>query len=69
MTTGIGFAGKITKAFIRSKLTPLLVIAALLLGVFAVIVTPRKRSRRLSFPWLMYMSAIPERPPKKWKNV
>ena len=37
MTTGIGFAGKITKAFIRSKLTPLLVIAALLLGVFGLL--------------------------------
>ena len=50
MTTGIGFAGKITKAFIRSKLTPLLVIAALLLGVFAVIVTPREEEPQIVVP-------------------
>ena len=50
MTTGIGFAGKITKAFIRSKLTPLLVIAALLLGVFAVIVTPEEEEPQIVVP-------------------
>ncbi|MFA5321580.1 MAG: efflux RND transporter permease subunit [Smithella sp.] len=55
--TGLGFAGKITKAFIKSKLTPLLVIASLLLGIFAVIVTPREEEPQIVIPMVdVYVS-------------
>ena len=37
----LGFAGKIARAFIDSKLTPLLVGAALLLGLYAVMANLR----------------------------
>jgi hypothetical protein len=37
----LGVSGRIAKAFLESKLTPLLVVASLLLGAFAVLVTPR----------------------------
>jgi multidrug efflux pump subunit AcrB len=47
---GIGISGRIAKAFITSKLTPLLVIAALLLGIFAVIVTPREEEPQILVP-------------------
>ena len=40
--TNLGFAGRIARAFIDSKLTPLIVVAALLLGLFAVVMTPRE---------------------------
>jgi len=50
--TGIGISGKIAKAFIRSKLTPLLVIAALFLGVFAVLVTPREEEPQIVVPMI-----------------
>jgi hypothetical protein len=35
MSDRIGVSGKIAHAFIQSKLTPLIVIASLLLGLFA----------------------------------
>ena len=37
-----GFAGRLAGVFIASRLTPLAVIASLLLGVFAVIMLPRE---------------------------
>jgi multidrug efflux pump subunit AcrB len=48
--TGIGISGKIAGAFIKSKLTPLLIIAALLLGSFAVMVTPREEEPQIVVP-------------------
>ena len=37
----LGVSGRIAKAFLESKLTPLLVVASLLLGAFAFLITPR----------------------------
>ena len=55
--TGIGISGKIAKAFIKSKLTPLLIIAALFLGIFAVIVTPREEEPQIVIPMVdVYVS-------------
>jgi len=45
-----GISGRIARAFILSKLTPLLVIAALLLGLFAVLVTPREEEPQILVP-------------------
>jgi multidrug efflux pump subunit AcrB len=45
-----GIAGRIAKAFLVSKLTPLIVITSLLLGVFAVIVTPREEEPQIIVP-------------------
>jgi len=49
---GIGISGSIAKAFIRSKLTPILVIAALLSGVFALIMTPREEEPQIVVPMI-----------------
>ena len=46
----LGFAGKVARAFINSKLTPLIVGAALMLGLFAVIMTPREEEPQISVP-------------------
>ena len=55
--TGIGISGKIARAFIKSKLTPLLIIAALLLGTFAVMVTPREEEPQIVVPMVdVYVS-------------
>lgn len=48
----LGTAGKIAKTFLRSKLTPLIVITALCLGVFAVINTPREEEPQIVVPML-----------------
>lgn len=45
-----GISGRIAGAFLTSKLTPLIVISALLLGVFAIIVTPREEEPQIVVP-------------------
>lgn len=53
----IGLSGKIARAFIQSKLTPLIVIASILLGTFAVIVTPREEEPQIIVPMIdVYVS-------------
>ncbi|UOF91502.1 efflux RND transporter permease subunit [Fodinisporobacter ferrooxydans] len=46
----VGIAGKIARMFINSKLTPLLVVAMLLMGMFAVMTTPREEEPQISVP-------------------
>ncbi len=45
-----GLAGRLAAAFINSKLTPLLIIASLILGLFAVIRTPREEEPQIIVP-------------------
>jgi len=52
MSDRIGIAGKIAHAFIQSKLTPLIVIASLLLGLFALVVTPREEEPQIVVPMI-----------------
>lgn len=52
MNRKLGLSGRIAKAFIDSKLTPLLVIAVLLLGFFAVVNTPREEEPQISVPMI-----------------
>ena len=57
--TGVGISGRIARAFINSKLTPLVVIASILLGVFAVIVTPREEEPQIVVPMIDVMVSYP----------
>ncbi len=54
-----GISGRIARAFIKSKLTPLIVLAALLLGIFAVAVTPREEEPQILVPMIDVMVAYP----------
>lgn len=64
----IGLSGKIAKAFIDSKLTPLLVIAVILLGVFAVLNTPREEEPQISVPMVDIYIAYPGHTAKDIEN-
>jgi multidrug efflux pump subunit AcrB len=55
----LGGAGRIAKAFLASKLTPLLVVFSLLLGVFAVLVTPREEEPQIKVPMVDVFVAFP----------
>jgi multidrug efflux pump subunit AcrB len=55
----LGAAGKIAQAFIGSKLTPLLVIFSLALGVFAVLVTPREEEPQIKVPMIDVLVPFP----------
>lgn len=61
----IGIAGRIAKTFIQSKLTPLIVIASLILGVFAVVVTPREEEPQIVVPMIDVFVSYPGASPKE----
>jgi multidrug efflux pump subunit AcrB len=46
-TPALGLAGRIAQRFLTASITPLLAIVALLLGVFAVMVTPREEEPQI----------------------
>jgi multidrug efflux pump subunit AcrB len=47
----LGAAGRLARAFIDSKLTQLVVLASLLLGLFAVLATPREEEPQIVVPF------------------
>lgn len=48
----MGIAGRIANSFIKSKLTPLIVISSLIIGLFAVVVTPREEEPQIIVPMI-----------------
>ncbi|HXV76776.1 MAG TPA: efflux RND transporter permease subunit, partial [Candidatus Polarisedimenticolaceae bacterium] len=57
--TGIGISGRIAGAFIGNKLTPLLAIAALVLGLMATLATPREEEPQIVVPMIDVMIGWP----------
>lgn len=59
--TSYGLSGRIAALFIHSKLTPLIMLGVLLLGLFAVVVTPREEEPQIVVPmadvWLPFPGA------------
>jgi multidrug efflux pump subunit AcrB len=54
-----GIAGRIARAFIDSKLTPLIIITSVLLGVFAVWMLPREEEPQIKVPMVDVMVSMP----------
>ena len=52
MTHSTGIAGRLADAFIHSKLTPLFIVASMLLGVYAVIALPREEEPQIIVPMI-----------------
>jgi multidrug efflux pump subunit AcrB len=48
LTSSFGFAGQLAAKFQNNALTPLLAIMALLMGLFAVMVTPREEEPQIN---------------------
>lgn len=55
----IGLSGLVAKAFIKSKLTPIIIIVSLLLGVFALGITPREEEPQIKVPMIDVMVSYP----------
>ncbi len=55
----LGLAGRIAHAFIDSPLTPLVIIAALLLGLFSIWQTPREEEPQIVVPMLDVFVSMP----------
>ncbi|MFB3905821.1 MAG: efflux RND transporter permease subunit [Acidobacteriota bacterium] len=55
----IGIAGSVAKAFIVSKLTPLIIVASILLGVGAVVLLPREEEPQIIVPMIDVFVQMP----------
>src|SRR5450759_35994 len=55
----LGLAGRVARTFINSKLTPLIIIASILLGAFAVVMLPREEEPQIKVPMVDVMVAMP----------
>ena len=60
-----GFAGRLAKGFIDSKLTPLAILASLLLGVLAVALLPREEEPQIKVPMIDVLVSMPGATPQE----
>jgi multidrug efflux pump subunit AcrB len=59
MGVRLGPAGKLAQAFIKSKLTPLVIVASILLGVGAVLMLPREEEPQIVVPMIDIFVQMP----------
>src|SRR5215470_12021485 len=59
MREGPGLAGRLAKAFIGSRLTPLIIVAAILLGAGAVVLLPREEEPQIVVPMIDVFVQMP----------
>ncbi len=60
-----GFAGSLARVFIDSKLTPLGIVASLLLGFLAIVLLPREEEPQIKVPMIDVMVSMPGATPKE----
>ncbi|MBL1277214.1 MAG: efflux RND transporter permease subunit [Ectothiorhodospiraceae bacterium] len=59
MSKKLGLSGRIAKTFLLSEITPLLALVGILLGVFAVMVTPREEEPQINVTFANVFIAFP----------
>ena len=59
MSDSFGISGKTAKAFLTSEITPLLALVGFLLGVFAVLITPREEEPQINVTFANVFIAFP----------
>ena len=57
--SSLGLAGRIARAFIDSKLTPLIVVTSVLLGLAAIVLLPREEEPQIKVPMIDVLVALP----------
>ncbi len=63
-----GLAGRLAAMFINAKLTPIVVIASILLGLFAIVQLPREEEPQIKVPMVDVMVAMPGASPTEIEN-
>ncbi len=63
-----GIAGRLAAVFAMSKLTPIVVLASILLGVFAVLMLPREEEPQINVPMIDVFGAMPGATPAEIEN-
>ena len=59
MSHPIGIAGRFASLFIRSKLTPLVIVSSILLGIYAVVALPREEEPQIIVPMIDVFVNLP----------
>ena len=65
----MGISGRIAKVFLRSKLTPLVMIASLAVGLLGILATPREEEPQISVPMIDVIAALPGASPREAENL
>jgi multidrug efflux pump subunit AcrB len=60
-----GLAGRMARPFLRSKLTPVIVLTSILLGVLAVALTPREEEPQIIVPMIDVVAPMPGASPSE----
>ena len=65
----MGIAGRVAQAFLHSKLTPLVTIASLVVGLMAIIATPREEEPQISVPMIDVFAMLPGASAEEVENL
>lgn len=65
MSRSLGTAGRLAAAFVQSKLTPLVIIASLALGLLAVLALPREEEPQIIVPMIDVFVSMPGASPSE----
>ncbi|MEP7384442.1 MAG: efflux RND transporter permease subunit, partial [Gemmatimonadota bacterium] len=65
----MGISGRIAKAFLQSKLTPLVTLASLVVGVLGIMATPREEEPQISVPMIDVIAALPGAGSREVENL
>ncbi len=65
----MGPSGRIARAFLRSKLTPLVLVASLAVGFLGLLATPREEEPQISVPMVDIIVAMPGAAPAEVETV
>ena len=65
----MGIAGRVASRFLRSKLTPLVMLASLAIGGMALLATPREEEPQISVPMIDIMTGLPGAAPEETENL
>ncbi len=60
-----GLAGKLAAAFAQSRLTPVIAVASILMGIMATLITPKEEEPQISVPMIDVMIPAPGFEPKE----
>lgn len=64
----MGIAGRVARAFLTSKLTPLVALASLAVGTLGLLATPREEEPQISVPMVDVIVAMPGAGPMEVEN-
>ena len=65
----MGIAGRVAGRFLHSKLTPLITVASLAVGLMAMLATPREEEPQISVPMIDVLVALPGATPAETENL